>query len=367
MTYSHALRYLTASDAPMQESGIPSSPVKSTHTTWVLCFTRGKLGSAAACMVASVLEQAGVAYLHWIDDDTLEPRSRFLINGRPIPPPLLAHHTGLWQAAARTEGRDPSPAERCAGVLSACAAQEDCRVIILESPLSVCHVSLFYAINKKVRAISLLSDGREVAQTAKNPATVEIITPAFGMAMHNRIIDICSKNDCKMITVPSSALKQASIALGGQTVIRTTKNGDARYRLPSASHVAAEAAAIALYCARSLNERGVAIPEQAMEKGLLHSTIPHCGTLYSMKPLILTHAVANAQELSQVLGDLATLQDCADATLTVWAEPSLLPLPPEVVLYEEDSWNANAPQALLLIGSVAWIEGKLSLRGRKKG
>ena len=97
MTYSHALRYLTTPDVqdPPSVAPAPILPVKFSHTPLLLCFTCNKLGSAAASLIASVLKQAGISYLHWIDDKTLEPESRFLMDGRPISPPLLAKHAAF--------------------------------------------------------------------------------------------------------------------------------------------------------------------------------------------------------------------------------------------------------------------------------
>lgn len=369
MTYSHALRYLTTPDKEEQSHaslGAPLLPIKAPHAPLLLCFTHNKLGNAAANLVASVLQQAGIPYLHWIDDDTWEPKRRFLIDGRPISPPILSRHAADWQAAARADGRRDWRAERCAGVLSLCAAETDCRVVLLESPLSVCHVGYFHALNKKIRAISVLSDSSEIARTAQNPATVEIITPAFGREMHSRITNICAGNDCKMVTIPASAIKRESLTLGGQTVTYTGKTGKIPYRLPSASRVAADAAALTLYALRSLSEGGLAVSEEAISKGLFGATLSHCGTVYSVEPLILTHTAGDAQELALALSDLETMSACAHAPLTVWPEPNLAPLVDMPSPYREAMWPQKKDVALLLVGSLAWIEETLALRTRKK-
>ena len=369
MTYSHALRYLTAPDVqdPPSVAPAPVLPVKFLHTPLLLCFTRNKLGSAAASLLASVLKQAGIPYLHWIDDTMLDPKNRFLIDGRPVSPPLLAKHAALWQAAAREAGREPHCAERCAGILALCAAETECRVILLEAPLDVCHVGFFTPLNKRIKAITLLSDGQDVARTATNPATGEIITPAYGRAMHSRITDICAKNDSKMVTIATTAVQRESVTLGTQTVAYTTRTGVCHYRLPSASTVATEAAAIALYAVQSLGERGLPIPEDALSRGLLGATLSHCGTVYSAKPLILTHAASDEKEKARILSDLATLQDHSDTPLTLWAEPTLAPWPDSVSLYTQDEWPTEDAFACLLAGSDAWIEETLSARTRKKG
>lgn len=370
MTYSHALRYLTTPDrveTAHATLGTPLIPVKPPHAPMLLCFTRNKLGSAAASLTASVLKQAGISYLHWIDDDLLDAKCRFLLDGRPIPPPLLARHASDWQAAARADGREDVRAERCAGVLSLCAAEADCRVILLESPVSVCHVGYFHALNRRVKAFSLLSDGREVARTAQNPATVEIITPAYGRTMHSQITDICARNDCKMVTIAATAVQREDVTLGGQTVVHTDKTGIRRYRLSSASHIAAEAAAIALYCLHSLNERGLSIREDALAPGLLSAALCHCGSVYSATPLILTHAANNTQELTQILADVRAMQASLSSPLTVWLEPCISSLPADMLLYEGQEWPGQDTPSLLLIGSPAWIEEKLSARKRKKG
>lgn len=368
MTYSHALRYLTTPDAPQQISLPLPLTVKWSHTPVLVCFTRNKLGSAAAGMLAGVLKQAGISYLHWIDDDTADAKSRFLMDGRPISPPLLSRHAAQWQAAARAEGRDLSPAERCAGVLSACAAETDCRVILLEAPLSVCHVGLFASLNKRMRAITLLSDGQVVPRTASNSATSEIITPAYGMTMHSRITDICAKNDCKMVPIAASAVQRTDVALGGQTLLQKSKNGsELYYRLSSGSRVAADAATLALYAIHSLGARGLAISEDTIRHGLLYAVPPHCGTVYSMQPLILTHAVTDEQELSLILPDITDLVSTTAAPICVWPEPALIPLLPKAIpLYLEQDWPAISAPSLLLVGSYAWIESKLSARKSKK-
>jgi hypothetical protein len=369
MTYSHALRYLTAPDAPTQAPGIPPLTVKWPHTPLLLCFTRNKLGSAASCMVASILKQAGVSYLHWIDDDALDPKCRFLMDGRPISPPLLSHHAGLWQAAARAEGRDLTRAERCGGVLSACAAAQDCRVILLESPLSVCHIGYFGAINKKIRAITLLSDGKTVARTAQNPATVEIITPAYGRTMHSRITDICAQNDCKMVPIAATAIQRTDVAPGGQTIVHQTRDDKQAYRLASGSQLAADAAAMALYCIRSLTEQGLSISEWAVESGLMTAAPAHCGSVYSLQPLILTHSATDEQELALVRSDIDTLTSSMSTPPIIWLEPALVPFAPAfdaLPLYREDTWPSDTGLSLLLVGSHAWIEDKLRTRKQKK-
>jgi len=367
MTYSHALRYLTAlPDAAPQAVGTPPLTVKFAHPPLLLCFTRNKLGSAAACMVASILKQAGISYLHWIDDDSLEPKRRFFINGCPITPPVLSQHAASWQTASRAAGREGNRAERCAGVLSLCAAQQDCRVILLESPLSVCHVGLFALLTKKIRAITLLSDGKTVPRTAANPATTEIITPAYGMTMHSTITDICAGNDCKMVTIPTTAVVRKSLTVGGQTVVHTTKAGEVSYRLPSVSRVATDAASIALYCIHSLCESGLTVPPKALSDGLLYAPLAFCATLYSASPLILIHAVVGEQELSFVSEDVATVQSCTDSPVTVWTEAEGTSWPDSTTLYTREEWPTDPHATLLLVGSPAWIEQKLSLRKQKK-
>jgi hypothetical protein len=331
----------------------------------LLCFTCNKLGSVVACMIASILKQAGISYLHWIDNDTLEPKCRFLMDGRPISPPLLSRHAADWQAATRAAGREDALAERCAGVLSLCAAEADCRVILVESPISVCHVGYFHALNKKVKAISLLSDGRKVARTAQNPATVEIITPAYGRAMHSRITDICAQNDCKMVPIATTAIRRTGVALGGQTILYQARDHESTYRLSSGSHLAADAAAMALYGVRSLAERGLSIPESAVAQGLLTAAPAHCGTVYSLQPLILTHSAADEQELSLVLSDLADWAGFISPPPTVWLDPALAP-PSDVALYEGEEWPQEDNCPLLLVGCHAWIEDKLRTRKRKK-
>ena len=366
MTYPHALRYLTApSVVTDQATGAVPLTVKFSQIPVLLCFTRNKLGSAAASLVAAILHQAGISCLHWIDDEALEPKSRFRIDGRPITPPLLSRHAANWQAAARARGCNDIREERCAGVLSLCAAESNCRIILLESPLSVCHVGYFHAINKKIKAISVLSDGHEIARAAKNPATTEIITPAYGRAMHSQITDICAGNDGKMVTIPTSAVRQTAVSLGSQTVTYADKTGERHYRLPSASSVATDAAAMALYGIHSLRERGFSIPEDAIGKGLLGATLSHCGSVYSMEPLILTHLATDENALSRIAADLAVMQACAPLPLTVWAESESTVWPPDVAIHTRPEWPTEA-SALVLVGSFGWIEDKLSRRETKK-
>lgn len=367
MTYSHALRYLTAATSTDQVAAAPPLTVKFPHAPLVLCFTRNQLGSAAAADLAAVLKESGIGYLHWIDDDILEPKSRFLMDGRPISPPTLALHTAHWQAAARAQGREPTAAERCAGVLSLCAAEADCRVILLESPLSVCHVGLFCAINKRTRAITLLSDGSTVARTAYHPATVEIVTPAFGRAMHGLITDICAQNDCKMVPIAASATQRTDVTLGAQTILYQAKSGGrVAYRLASASRLAADAATIALYAIHSLELRGFAIPDEAVRRGLLGVALPHCGTVYCMQPLILTYAVSSEEELAFALSDIQDLP-CMQPPPALWSAPSLPALSTNLSLYDQETWPQDLNYPLLLIGPSAWIEQKLAERTRKKG
>lgn len=331
MTYQHALQYLTAE--PTNAVCLPINelrPLVGSHPTipLLICFSHDKQASAAALFLRAVLVEAGIGCLHVIDAPTNEMRDRFILDGRPIPPPALCPHAHAIRAreivlrrSASTKGTDFPMHERTAAVLLRCTAEQKSSVILLESNTPhLLHAFGAFGKPTVITAVSATDVGGHTAVTAITPATTEVISHACGAAVIRALSDACAQQGSRLIVIPRTDIRRRALTLGSQ-IVDCPLLSDCHLR--SGSGLVLDAAVLALQLVALLRRSGLTLSDDHLRRGLAKVTLPNCLTPVSIHPLLIAERVENEAELSATLRDLADLGNTLPRPLHIRCEPSL--------------------------------------------
>ncbi len=371
MTYQHALRYLTASDAASRGNTRPLlrayvSQTKATPPLFIR-FTANKLGHTAALFLRNVLTQAGVGYLHWIDDVRVEPKLRFWQGNKPVTPPLMARLAGeLHDMEIATPDVTLSDAERSAALLCRLAAKEECRVILFESTQDAPLLPAFCAIYPRLNALVVLSDKSDTIPESVRTNVRLVISPTYGPAFYHRISDICAASNIRLEIIKKS--RRSAITLGTQ-ILSYGKFPDCR--ISSGSHLCADAAFLAMECVQALDRLRVSIPAEAVQNGLNRTDLSHGLHLRCIHPLMLSDGVANDEELRMTLSDLDELSAHFPSPRRLWLDDALSDTPPPLSSFFDEvcrtrqEFSLSEDGTTFVIGSTEFIESFLKNARRK--
>ncbi|MBR5798368.1 MAG: hypothetical protein IKY29_05395 [Clostridia bacterium] len=374
MTYQHALRYLTLPDTTSSGNtrALLRAYVSQTKAAPPLFihFTANKLGHTTALFLQGALAQAGISCLHWIDDAATEPKLRFRLDGKPITPPLLARLAGeLHGMEMASPDVTLGDAERCAALLCRLAAEEGCRVVLLESMQETPVLPVFCAIHPRLNAIAVLSDKKDVVSDTIRSNVRLVITPTYGPAFYRRISDACAASNIRLEIIKKSS--RTAVTLGAQT-LSYGKFPDCR--IASGSSLVATAAFLAMECVQTLTRMRFSIDTAALQNGLRTADLSHALHLRCIQPLLLSDIVTTDEELLLSLADISELCPHLPAPRRLWLEDSLSDPPPQFsALFDEICRNDTEPCLLpegttLAIGCAAFVDAfiKNALRKPKK-
>ncbi len=387
MTYQHALRYLTAP----HPTGAPHLPTRTLQSLLhkdaanpiFVCIPHHKQTSAAAQYLRSVLLQADIGCLHLTDTQDCQARDAFLLNGAPIPPTVLcpnahavhAMELSLRRAVQPSNDQATPPAvfpsaQRCAAVLLRCAQSHNCRVVLFEgspnSPLLRASAELLGPISA-IALVAATNDDEQIT-FAHLPFVKQLISHACGPVMYRTLSDACAHNGSRLILIAKTNMHRRSISLGAQTLdYGEFKN----CRLSCGSALAADAAVLAIEAILTLRRGGLTICNQAVQQGLSRTVLPHCCSLSSIQPLLLTDRAVNADELSLVFRDLAELQAALPSPRRLWLDPKLHQAFQAHVSFADELFDDRTPLSTrqgtttILIGSDAFLRHMLTNSPKK--
>ena len=378
MTYQHALRYMTQLSssaehelalsrlAPLVDKGDPS--------LMLISFSNDNIGDAAASFLESILTQANIPALRWVDDSTVEPKKRYTLNTKPLSPPLVAQICASVQSVERSIRSSAEeilcPADRSTAVLAQYAKMCDVRVLLVQTDLHHSHASRFEVFFPRLQEVCVLSRSNTLSPDAIHSKTREIISLPCGATMFHLISDACAKNGSRLTITPKSVQQSNGQALGAQTL---------QYRaLPpcrifSCAPSMAQALSLSLECSLSLRRMGLTLSDHAISTGPERAAIAPACTVISIHPLIVASRARNAEELHLTWEDVTSgelpfpspCRLCLDSNL---GENSM-PLPD----FCDEWWDAaqtpsdETTGTLILIGSDTFIETtKKCFKTRKK-
>lgn len=336
MTYQHALRYLTQSPpstktASLSLSQLFSTPLKMDTPPVILCLGKGKQSRIVAKMLCAMLSQANLPHLSYLHDEALEPKLRFLYNGKPIPPPVLCHHAEDIRTAelhqiklADADVALPTQ-ERAVELIARISVDGACRAILLECAEDVPLLRLLLSRIPRAIAVTLLSEDNSIPRESIREGTREVISPAGGQELFRRISDACAGSGSRLTLIAGASCQRTNITPASQLLhYRTIRD----CRVLSGSESAARAGFLALQTVLSLSRYGLALSEDTIRTGLGHADLTHDCSLLSISPLVLSDAVQNEQELAASLRDLSALAAVLPTPRHVWLESTLsLPEP----------------------------------------
>ncbi len=379
MTYQHALRYMTQSSSSaehkMSLSRLASHVAKGEPSLILISFSNDNIGDAAANVLESILTQANIPTLRWVDDSTVEPKKRYTLNTKPLSPPLLAQIGGDVQSLERSlrssaeEILDTS--DRSTAVLAQYAKMCDVRVLLIQTDLHHSHASRFETFFPRLQEVCVLSQSNELSPGTIRQGTREIISLPCGPAMFHLISDVCANNGSRFTITPKFN-KQASSgqSLGAQTL---------QYRaLPpcrifSCAPSMAQALSLSLECALSLRRMGLTLADHAIAAGAERAAVAPSGTVISIHPLIVANRARHADELRLTLEDVTSGDLPFPFPRRLCLDPSLVQNGMSLPDFFDEWWDAT--QAIsdktegtwMLIGSDAFIEtAKKRLKTNKK-
>lgn len=373
MTYQHALRYLTQPQIPASSDALSLSqlfpaPLKPDTPPVILCLGEGKQSRMVGKMLRAILSQAGVSNLSYLHSEAVEPKERFLFDGKPIPPPVLCHHAGEIRTVELQQIKQGHPGatlpghERAVELIARCASDGSCRVILLQCAEDVPLLRLLLARIPRAIAITLLSEDNSIPRESIREGTREVISPAGGQELFRRISDACAISGSRLTLIAGASCQRTDITPASQLLHYRTLHD---CRILSGSESAARAGFLTLQTVLSLSRYGLPLSEDAIRTGLGRANLTHDCSVLSIHPLILSDAVQTEQELVVSLRDLAALAPLLPAPRHVWLE-SALSMPSEIPEWIDACHTSDEPLlasedgSIVLLGSQNWIEGVVS-------
>ncbi|MBE6620971.1 MAG: hypothetical protein E7625_06395 [Ruminococcaceae bacterium] len=331
MTYQHALRYLTQSQSSTKTASLSLSqlfpaPLKMDTPPVILCLGKGKQSRIVAKMLCAMLSQANLPHLSYLHDEALEPKLRFLYNGKPIPPPVLCHHAEDIRAAElqqiKQAGADIAlpTQERAVELIARCTVDGSCRAVLLECAEDVPLLRLLLSRIPRAIAITLLSEDNSIPRESIREGTREVISPAGGQELFRRISDACARSGSRLTLVAGASCQRTNITPASQLLHYHALRD---CRILSGCERSARAGFLALQTVLSLSRYGLSLSEDAIRTGLGRADLTHDCSLLSISPLVLSDAVQNEQELAASLRDLSALAAVLPAPRHVWLEDTL--------------------------------------------
>ena len=330
MTYQHALRYLSEGQskdgATLPVSELLSSLEMPSTTLILIRFSHDKQSSVAARFLRSILCEASIGCLHIIESDDFEVRDRFLLNGAPLPPTVLCKHAGelhsreiLLRRRLDTNGQAFPFVERTATLLLRIAAEQDVRVVIIESNgTSLADTLTTLASPISLTAVSATDAGGRRAVASIGKSTSEVITHALGAVIIRTLSDACAKSNSRLTVIPRAAIRRREVGWASQ-LIDTAILSDCR--LPAGTALATDAAALALQVVASLRRLGISISDEQARRGLNRTVLIAELSPVSIRPLIIADCVSSPTELLLTMQEISRLSLPHPIRLCI--EPSL--------------------------------------------
>lgn len=335
MTYQHALRYLSEAqdkgEATLPVSELRSLLEKSATAPILIRFSHDKQANVAARFLRTMLCEAGIGCLHVIESDDFDVRNRFLLNGTSLPPTLLCKHAQALHAREILLRRQPDTngvafpgVERTAVLLLRIAAEQDVRVIMIESnDTTLADTLTAFAVPISLTAVSATDAGGRRAVSSIGRSTVEVITHALGAAIVRTLSDACAKSNSRLTVIPRAAIRRREIGWASG-LVDTAILSDCR--LGAGTALATDAAALALQLVASLRRHELPISDEQARRGLARTVLPAELSPVSIHPLIIADCVSSPAEL------LLTLREISRTSLP---HPIRLCLEPSLALPHE--------------------------------
>ncbi|MFM8735772.1 MAG: bifunctional folylpolyglutamate synthase/dihydrofolate synthase [Pirellulales bacterium] len=292
--------------------------------------TKGK--GSVVTMLAAILEEAGHRVGRYLSPHVHMLEERIAVDGRPIPGPDLV--AALSRVIPAVEALDASEARRGRGgptwfeVLTAAAfthfADAEVDIAVIETGLggrldatNVCnplasvitsisldHMKFLGPTLSRIAAekAGIIKRACPVVCGATHPAARRVIAT---IARRRRAPLTQYGRDFTVTVFPATVGKEP---LSGCTFSLETRADDTantrRYRIPLAGHHQAENAALAVVAAATVAERGVAVDERAVVRGLARATLPARIETVARGPLVVVDAAHNLASMEALASTL---------------------------------------------------------------
>ncbi len=334
MTYDEAVKYIDSLLVFGSRPGLErvrelSERLGSPHLALKFVHVAGTNGKGSVCAdLASILQAAGYKTGLFISPYVLEFRERFQINGRMIPPSDLAsivEEVKPVVSAMKDEGKIITEFEVVLVTALLWYAREKCDVVVLETGLG----GRFDATNIIETPLASVIMSISLDHTAILGDTCEkiafekcgIIKPGGTTVLYGQqpdgVYDVvkstaAERNNRLLVADPSCARVISSGLTGSRFVFSSpVLNGGRELELSTplvGSHQVSNAAA-ALFTIAALRDRGLSIPDSAIEQGLARVSFPARLEMLCGDPVVLLDGAHNP-------GGAAALSDAVCSCLS---------------------------------------------------
>ena len=301
----------------VERIGAPDQQLKFVH----VAGTNGK-GSVCA-YVSSILKSAGYKTGLFISPYVLEFRERFQINGEMIPYDTLAalvEEIYPVVLAMKDEGKIITEFEMVLAVALQWYAREQCDIVVLETGLggrfdatniidtplasvimsiSLDHTAILGDTVEKIafEKCGIIKEGGTTVLYGDQPEGVLPVVQQTAKERHNTLLIA----DTEPITLVSSGLEGSTFTIQSDIV---TNGAEMTYTTPLIGAHQINNAAAALYTVAALRQKGIMIPETAVQQGLAQTKFPARLELLQKEPVILldgAHNPGGAAALSKAI------------------------------------------------------------------
>jgi dihydrofolate synthase/folylpolyglutamate synthase len=201
------------------------------------------------------------------------------------------------------------------------------------------------------------------------PGAAVVIGPQHHGVARQVIVKVAGEAGCATVDVAQSySWRRLSHDLDGQTFRLEGARGALRLRLPLLGRHQLENAATAVACADALRERGLAIGDEEIERGLANVSWPGRMEILSRHPIVVADGAHSRDAARRLRESLTDYLSCADAFLIVGASgdkdvtglaQELAPIARRVVAVRANHPRAMAPAAVAAAFVEAGVEAEV--------